>query len=82
MEKKDHKYNPDNLQSDVVALKETVSDLSESFNTQIGKIGQQLKKYSAQGMEKAAHTIEAHPLKSVGITLACGLILGFLMGKR
>ncbi len=66
----------------VKALKKHISELTESFNERIGKLTVELKKYGVKGCEEASKVVEEHPLKSVGAALACGLIIGFLLGKK
>jgi|LakMenEpi03Aug12_release.lakeMendotaPanAssembly.Ray.scaffolds.fasta_scaffold3211780_1 ElaB/YqjD/DUF883 family membrane-anchored ribosome-binding protein len=63
------------------ALKHTMTEWAHSFNDKLGKLGQEVKKYSGKGTEAATQVVEEHPLKSVGIALACGLVVGFLMGR-
>ncbi len=66
----------------VKALKHHMAELTEHFNEKIGKLTVELKKYGIKGTEAATHVVEEHPLKSVGVALACGLFIGFLMGRK
>ena len=66
----------------VKALKRHVAELTENFNEKLGKLSVELKKYGVKGTEAATHVVEEHPLKSVGVALACGLFIGFLMGRK
>ncbi len=66
----------------IKALKHHLAELTENFNEKLGKVTAELKKYGVKGTEAATHVVEEHPLKSVGVALACGLFIGFLMGKK
>lgn len=66
---------------DVSALKQKISDLSHAWNEQFGKFTDEVKKYSKKGKEAAADTVSDNPLRSVGIALTCGLVIGFLIGR-
>ncbi len=66
----------------VKALKSQLNELTNQFNEKLGKLGVELKKYGVQGTEAASQVVEENPLKAVGVALACGLIIGLLMGRQ
>ncbi len=63
-------------------VKTWINDASYKVSDQVSKLGTEIKKYSAKGVEVASDTVSEHPLKSVGIAVACGFILGYLIGKK
>ena len=66
----------------VKVLKNHIHELTENFNEKLAKLSIELKKYGVKGCEEASKVVEEHPLKSVGVALACGLFIGFLMGRK
>ncbi len=63
-------------------IKQWFSDASHKLNNQMNNLGSQAKKYSAKGVEVTSDTIADHPLKAVGIAVACGFLVGYLIGKK
>lgn len=59
-----------------------VKDLKKTITEQYNKLSDELKKYTEKGTKMASEVVEDHPFKSVGTALACGLILGFLLGRK
>ncbi len=63
-------------------LKQWASDFTDKLNDQVSKLGSEIKRYSLKGRDVTAETVQEHPLKSVGLALACGVILGYLLGRK
>ena len=63
-------------------VKQWIAEASHKVNDQMSKLGEEIKKYSVKGTQVASEVVEEHPLKSVGAALACGLIIGFLLGRK
>ena len=69
-------------QEQVHALKQHIHELTENFNDKLGKLSSELKRYGIKGCEEASKVVEEHPFKSVGVAVAFGLFIGFLMGRK
>lgn len=74
--------NKDNGIVDVADLKEWAADMTGKFNDQFNKLGAEIKKYSIKGKDVTAEAIQEHPMKSVGIAVVCGMVVGFLLGRK
>lgn len=72
----------DNAVEEAKDFKEWAADLTHKFNDQFAKLTAEIKRYSAQGKDMTTETIQEHPLKSVGIAVACGVVIGFLLGRK
>ena len=55
---------------------------AEALHGQFQKLTESVKKCSSKGAEAVARVVETHPLKSVGISAGCGLLIGFLLAKK
>ena len=63
-------------------VKHWINDASHKMSEQMTKLGAEVKKYSAKGVEATAETISEHPLKSVGVIAACAFVVGYLIGRK
>ena len=63
-------------------IKQWVTDASHTVSDQVSHLGAQLKKYSTQGVEVTSDKISEHPLKSAGIAVAVGFLVGYLIGRK
>ena len=59
-----------------------LADLKKTVTEHYNKLSEEVKKYAGKGTQAASEVVEEHPFKSVGAALACGLILGFLLGRK
>lgn len=67
---------------DTKDLKQWASDLSDKMSDQVSRLGSEIKRYSLKGKDATSEVVQDHPLKSVGVALACGVILGYLLGRK
>ncbi len=63
-------------------IKQWVNDALHKVSEQVSQLGAHIKNYSAKGVEITSETISEHPLKSTGIALACGFLIGYLIGRK
>jgi len=70
------------LNAQMEDVKGWINDASHKMSDQMSRLGTEIKKYSAKGVESTAETVSEHPLKSVGIAAACGFVLGYLIGRK
>ena len=67
---------------DLDDVKEYFGDLSGKFNEQFNKLGSEVKKYSAKGSDAVVKSVEENPVKAVGVALLCGVVVGYLLGRK
>ncbi len=77
--------SPDDLGHQIEALRADLAKLVETLSDDtvkgISKAGQQLSQSGRDARDSAAKTVLDHPLASVGIAAAVGLLLGLTMRK-
>lgn len=63
-------------------LKQWAADMTHKFNEQFNKLAAEVKHYSLKGKDATTEVIQEHPLKSVGVAVVCGMVIGFLLGRK
>ena len=78
----ENKKKSDKSFVDLNDIKDYLGDLSGKFNEQFNKLGNEVKKYSAKGGDAVVKSVEENPMKAVGVALLCGVVVGYLLGRK